>query len=68
MPDVVLLTEDGLHTPAIPFRDVPGKAGTVPPEHMESDVPKLNVGVMLGLTVTVKVALVAHGPAAGVKI
>ena len=31
-------------------------------------VPKLNVGVMFGVTVTVYVAVVAQTPATGVKV
>jgi hypothetical protein len=40
--------------------DVPGKAGTEPPEHIVNEVPKLNVGVMFGLTVTLNIAVTAH--------
>jgi hypothetical protein len=40
--------------------DVPGKVGTEPPLQILNDVPKLNVGVILGLTVTANVAVVAH--------
>ena len=58
----------GFHVPLIPFVDVPGNAGTVPPAQMDNDVPKLNVGVMFGLTVTVKVVVVAHCPAVGVNV
>ena len=46
--------------PANPSIDVAGNKGTVPPAHIESDVPKLNVGIMFGFTVTVKLAGVAH--------
>ena len=48
-------TVEGLHVPVIPFVDVEGSVGTVPPLQMLNDVPKLNVGVMLGVTVTVNV-------------
>ena len=44
----------------MPFVDVAGNAGTVPPAQTESDVPKLNVGIMFGFTVTVKFDGVAH--------
>ena len=44
-----------------------GNNGTVPPEQIVSVVPKLNVGVMFGLTVTVKVNVVAQVPAVGVN-
>ena len=63
-----MLTKAAFHVPVILFEDVVDKAGTVPPAQIVSDVPKLNVGVMFGLTVTVNVAVVAHGPAFGVKI
>ena len=64
----MLLTTDGLHIPVIPFVDVVGNVGTVPPEQIVSVVPKLNVGVMFGLTVTVKVVVVAQNPAVGVNV
>jgi hypothetical protein len=48
--------------------DVVGKEGTPVPEHMVNEVPKLNVGVMFGFTVTVNVAVVAHCPAVGVNV
>jgi hypothetical protein len=48
--------------------DVVGNVGTVPPAHIVRVVPKLNVGVMFGVTVTVKLVAVAHCPAAGVKV
>ena len=38
--------------PAILLSEVVGSAGTVAPLHIVNEVPKLNVGVMLGLTVT----------------
>jgi hypothetical protein len=36
----------------IPFVDVFGKVGTVPPAQILSDVPKPNVGVTRGMIVT----------------
>ena len=51
----------------MPFVDVAGNAGTVPPAHIVSDVPKLKLGVIFGLTVTVKVVGKAHSPASGVN-
>jgi hypothetical protein len=63
-----LLTTDGFHVPFITFEDVFGKVGTVPPAQIVSDVPKLNVGTIFGVTVTVNVAVVAHCGAVGVKI
>jgi hypothetical protein len=67
-PEFWLSTVEGLHVPVIPFADVVGRVGTVPPAQITRVVPKLNVGVIFGLTVTVKVAVVAHGPAAGVNV
>ena len=58
----------GLHVPVSPLLDIVGKAGTVPPTQMVSPVPKLNVGMVLGVTVTVNVTLPAHAPAAGVNV
>jgi hypothetical protein len=52
----------------IPLVDVVGKVGTVPPLHIVNEVPKLNVGVMFGLTVTVNVAGFAHSPELGVNV
>jgi hypothetical protein len=60
VPLAVLLTVDGLHVPVILLVDVVGNAGTVPPLQILSVVPKLNVGVMFGATVTVNVVVVAH--------
>ena len=56
----------GVQVPVMPFSDVVGKADKVPPEQIDATV--LNVGVMFGLTVMVKVAVVAHCPAVGVKV
>ena len=46
--------------PVIPFVDVAGNAGTVPPAHIVELVPKLNTGVIFGFTVTVNVVPLAH--------
>lgn len=46
--------------PVIPFVDVFGNVGTVPPAQTDNNVPKLNVGVMFGVTVTENVAGLAH--------
>jgi hypothetical protein len=48
--------------------EVVGKVGTDPPAQMVRFVPKLNVGVMFGFTVTVNVVGFAHCPAVGVKV
>jgi hypothetical protein len=67
-PEAVLSAVEGLHVPVYPLEDVPGKAGTVPPSHIDNDVPKLKVGVMLGFTVTAKLPARAHCPASGVNV
>lgn len=64
----MLLTTAGVHTPAIPLLDVAGNVGTVAPIQIDADVPKLNVGVTIGFTVTVKVCVVAQIPAVGVNV
>ena len=58
----------GLQVPVMPLFEVFGKAGTLSPEQMLSEVPKLNIGVRLGDTVTVSVTGVAHWPLAGVNV
>lgn len=63
-----LSTDAVFHVPVIPFAEVVGKTGTLPPLQILKVVPKLNVGVMVGFTVTVKLVVVAHWPAEGVKI
>ena len=65
-----MLTTAGLHVPLTPLTDVVGKTGTVLPAQMICDVPKLNVAVSNGLTVTVNVASAMHcsGVAVGVKL
>ena len=68
VPLVVLLTTDGLQVPVMLLSDVVGKVGTVPPAQIDKLVPKLNVGVIFGFTVTVNVAVVAHCPAVGVNV
>ena len=52
----------------MPLSDVLGKAGTVSPAQMVREVPKLNAGVMVGFTVTVKLVGDAQRPAAGVNV
>lgn len=68
MPEFWLSTTEGLHVPVMPFVDVVGKPGTVSPAQIVRPVPKLNVGIILGSTVTVNVAVVAHSPAVGVNV
>ena len=55
---VVVLFNAGDQVPVIPFVDVVGKAVNVAPEHIGET--ELNVGVVFGLTVIVKVFVVAH--------
>jgi hypothetical protein len=45
-----------------PFVDVDGSEGTVPPAQITSEVPKLNVGTVLGVTVTLNVTEFEHWP------
>jgi len=56
----------GAQVPVIPLLDVVGNGFNVPPEQM--DATAVNVGVIFGLTVIVIVVVVAHCPAAGVKV
>ena len=68
VPEFWLSTVVGDQVPVILLLDVVGKAGTVPPAQIVSEVPKSNVGVMFGATVTVNVVLVAHCPPEGVNV
>ena len=52
----------------MPFPDVVGKTGTVPPAQMVNAVPNENVGVMFAFTETVSVTGGAHDPDAGVNV
>lgn len=63
-----MLTTAGLHVPVIPLSDVTGNEGTAAFWQTVNDVPKLNVGVIFGLTVTVNVVGKAHNPAVGVNV
>ena len=49
-----------------PLLDVVGNAVSVAPEQIGATA--VNVGVILGLTVIVNVAVVAHCPAVGVNV
>jgi hypothetical protein len=60
---VVFLAGD--HVPATPFNEVVGKVN-VPPEQIAETC--VNVGVVVGLTVIVIVAVLAHCPAVGVNV
>ena len=63
---VVVLFIAGLQVPVMPLLDVVGRAGIVAPEQYGPTA--VNVGVTLGLTVIVNVAVVAHCPAVGVNV
>ena len=61
-------TVAGFHVPFTPLLEVAGSVGTLAPAHILKDGPKLNVGVITGLTVTLKVVVVAHCPDVGVNV
>ena len=63
---MAVLSKAGAHVPVMPLVEVVGNGASVPPEHIGATA--VNVGVMFGLTVIVKVAVVAHCPAVGVKV
>jgi hypothetical protein len=67
-PDAWLLATAALHVPSKPSSEVVGSVGTVPPVQMVNEVPKLNLGVVVGVTVTLNTSVVAHCPADGVKV
>ena len=50
---MALLTTAGFQLPVIPFDDMVGNTGAVSPEQFVKAEPKLKVGVVFGLTVTV---------------
>ena len=56
----------GLHVPAILLLEVVGNNGAV--EFWQSGPTCVNAGVTFGVTVIVKVAVVAHCPAVGVNV
>ena len=58
MPVLVLSIVDGDQVPLIPFVEAAGSVGAAEPLHIGAIV--VNVGVMLVLTVTVAVVVVAH--------
>ena len=60
VPEFWLSTTVGVHVPVIEFCDVVGKTGTVPPAQILRLVPKLKVGVVLGVTVTARVVVTPH--------
>jgi hypothetical protein len=58
VPDAVLLTVAGDQVPVIPFVDVVGRAGATDPLHIGATAA--NVGMIVELTVTSNVVVVAH--------
>jgi len=62
----MVLSKVGAHVPVMPLLEVVGNGINVAPEHIGAIA--VNVGVMLELTVIVKVAVVAHWPGSGVKV
>jgi phosphate starvation-inducible membrane PsiE len=63
---VVVLSNDGDQVPVIPFKEVVGNAVKLAPEQIAATGVK--VGIIFGFTVIVKVVVVAHKPAVGVKV
>ena len=63
---VAVLFNAGVQLPVMLFVEVTGKAESAAPE--QTGATKSNVGITAGLTVIVRVAVVAHSPAAGVKV
>ena len=63
---VAMLLIAGDHVPLIPFVEVVGNAANAAPEQIGATAAK--VGVVLGLTVIVKVVVAAHCPAVGVNV
>jgi hypothetical protein len=63
---VAVLSNAGAQVPVIPFVDVVGRGESVAPEQIAAT--GVNVGVTIGLTVMVKVVVVAHCPAVGVNV
>ena len=51
-----------------PLVEVVGNAGALASSQIDNAFPKLNVGGMFGLTVTVNVNGNAHNPASGVNV
>ena len=63
---VVVLSSAGVQVPVMPLLEVVGNGVNVAPEHIGAAA--VNVGVILELTVIVKVSVVAHCPGSGVKV
>ena len=58
VPVVVLLTVAGVQVPVIPLLEVVGRMGAVAPVQIACEI--VNVGVTIGVTVTVNGTVVAH--------
>ena len=63
---VAVLSTAGFQVPVIPLVEVVGKSASASPSQMSATCVK--VGVICGFTVMVMVCVVAHSPAAGVKV
>jgi hypothetical protein len=63
---VDVLSKAGVHVPVIPLFEVVGNAVSVAPEQIGGTW--VNIGVIIGFTVMVIVAFVAHWPAVGAKV
>ena len=63
---VVVLSKAGTQVPVMPLLEVVGNGDKVAPEQIGATA--VNVGVTFGLIVIVKVVVVAHWPAVGVKV
>ena len=61
-----MLTAAGLHVPVIPLLETGFRTGLGAPAQIGATGSK--TGVIIGLTVTVRVAVVAHCPVFGVKV
>ena len=58
--EIRLLTVDGLQVPMIPLVEDVGNAGTDPPEQIVKLVPKVNDGVVRGVTLIVMFVGTVH--------
>jgi len=66
VPTTEVLIIAGLHVPVMPLLDTAGNTGAA--AFRQSEPNGLNVGVIIGLTVTSIVVDVAHCPASGVNV
>ena len=63
---VAVLSRAGDHVPVMPLVEVAGNALNAEPEQMAGTA--VNVGDIIGFTVTVNVTGIAHNPAVGAKV